>query len=147
MRSNRCADCGTPIGQQATYCLACRFKGDRNPIAGTERPERVKRALSKAQKGVPEKRRGPEHQSWKGDAVTKSQGRWRARNHNQKPEHCQRCGEAKRLDWHHVDGNPHNNDPANLRALCRRCHQIEDGRHEFVSKVMPSLGGKAAHLR
>jgi hypothetical protein len=26
----------------------------------------------------------------------------------------------------HVDGDPRNNDPANLRMLCRRCHLLAD---------------------
>lgn len=134
------------IGRQAAYCLACRFKGDRNPIAGTQRPERVKEAISKAQKGVPEKRRGPEHQCWKAE-VTPRAGRRRANNQHRKPQRCERCGEVKTLDWHHVDGDTSNNVRENLAALCRRCHQIVDGRHEFVTKVMPSMGGKAVHGR
>jgi hypothetical protein len=35
-------------------------------------------------------------------------------------------------DRHHVDDNPVNNDPANVRLLCRRHHMLIDGRlHSF----------------
>lgn len=85
----KCADCGKPISYKATYCLNCRFKGDRNPIAGTERPDHVKEALREAQRGVPEKRRGEQHHSWKGDAATPSSGRRRANEMYEKPECCE----------------------------------------------------------
>lgn len=39
---------------------------------------------------------------------------------------CPGCGRDRdavdRVDVHHRDGNPRNNDPDNLVALCRRCH-------------------------
>ena len=35
---------------------------------------------------------------------------------------CQRCGRPGRPEVHHEDHNPANNDPANLRTLCKRCH-------------------------
>ncbi|WP_435175626.1 HNH endonuclease [Halorussus sp. AFM4] len=36
---------------------------------------------------------------------------------------CNRSrSEVDRVDVHHRDGNPNNNDPDNLVALCRRCH-------------------------
>jgi hypothetical protein len=60
-----------------------------------------------------------------------------------KPDTCERCGERKRLDWHHVNGDATDNRRENLMALCRRCHQIVDGRHDFVSGVMPSMGRQA----
>jgi 5-methylcytosine-specific restriction endonuclease McrA len=45
---------------------------------------------------------------------------------------CPGCGrsrdEVDRVDVHHRDGNPNNNDPDNLIALCRRCHL--GGRHD-----------------
>lgn len=35
---------------------------------------------------------------------------------------CARCGAEYRIHVHHLDGNPRNNDPANLTPLCPSCH-------------------------
>lgn len=40
---------------------------------------------------------------------------------------CSKCG-SKDSERHHIDGNPSNNEPWNLKFLCRRCHMDEDGR-------------------
>lgn len=46
--------------------------------------------------------------------------------------HCPGCSRSyqavDRVDVHHRDGNPRNNDPENLVALCRRCHL--EGKHD-----------------
>jgi hypothetical protein len=126
LRSRACADCGTPVSAQATYCLACRFKGDRNPIAGTVRPEHVKQAVSRAHFGVPEKPR-PRKQP-KNPHV----GRGQANSMFVKPVRCERCGQCKPLDWHHINDDATDNRRENVTALCRRCHQIVDGRHEAL---------------
>ena len=36
---------------------------------------------------------------------------------------CELCGAAGRLHVHHVDNNPLNNSPDNLRTLCPSCHR------------------------
>lgn len=43
-----------------------------------------------------------------------------ARNHFPLRD-CDGCG-ATRTERHHVDGNPMNNDGANIAILCRKCH-------------------------
>ena len=35
---------------------------------------------------------------------------------------CERCDSRIAEEVHHVDGDPANNRPENLTALCRRCH-------------------------
>lgn len=49
---------------------------------------------------------------------------------------CYRDGEGKRLrivrivlTVAHLDHTPENCDPANLKALCQRCHNLYDGAH------------------
>lgn len=127
-KSKRCADCGVPIWQGGTYCQHCRFKGERNPIYGTHRPEHVKAAVSKAQLGVPDPPRPIKRPS---NAAT---GRGQANRLYAKPAVCEACGEPKRLDWHHIDSDPTNNERENLTALCRLCHQKVDGRHEMAKR-------------
>lgn len=36
---------------------------------------------------------------------------------------CEACGATHDLQVHHQDENPRNNDPSNLRTLCRSCHR------------------------
>jgi hypothetical protein len=117
--------------------MDCRFKGTRNPIAGTTRPAHVREAVSRAHAGVPEKPRARKKPS------TAASGRSQANSLYTKPDRCERCDEVKRLDWHHVNGDPTDNRRDNVRALCRRCHQIEDGRHDFVRTAMPRMGRHA----
>lgn len=37
-------------------------------------------------------------------------------------ECCEQCGSVKLLHVHHMDENPLNNTPSNLKTLCLRCH-------------------------
>ncbi|MDE2107087.1 MAG: hypothetical protein KGL39_58310 [Patescibacteria group bacterium] len=41
---------------------------------------------------------------------------------------------------HHIDGNPFNNDPANLTRLCPLHHMTVDGRLEAARKRAPIVG-------
>ena len=54
------------------------------------------------------------------ETVTKDALHWRARKHKAKT--CSECRTTEQLHVHHVDRNPANNDPANLRTLCASCH-------------------------
>ena len=70
--------------------------------------------------------KGERHFAWKGEHA--SIGRGHARAQQLFPlGPCQRCGRPGR-ERHHHDGNPHNNDPANVIVVCRRCHLALDGR-------------------
>jgi len=40
---------------------------------------------------------------------------------------CVECGNEK-AERHHIDDNPLNNVPTNIKALCRRCHTLEHGK-------------------
>ena len=69
--------------------------------------------------GVKRPNCGEKKPNWKGDKATDNSGRERAR----------RLFPTKNgTEIHHVDGNPLNNDPANIRILTRRGHMIVDGR-------------------
>lgn len=53
---------------------------------------------------------------------------------------CQDCGMEGKMQIHHKDGNPYNNDLTNLKVLCQACHQIA---HHFsdVQGVKPWYHG------
>lgn len=70
--------------------------------------------------------------NWKGDAASKGAARDRLKRRLPVEGPCEAgCGAPAR-DRHHKDGNPHNNDRANIALLCRRCHMVADGRIEKV---------------
>lgn len=47
---------------------------------------------------------------------------------------CDVCGSIQNLERHHLDNNPFNNAPDNIRVLCRRCHMEIDGRLGWAAK-------------
>lgn len=59
---------------------------------------------------------------------------------------CASCGSLERLEIDHIDGNPRNYAPSNLRVLCQRHHQL---RHIGASTppicptVLPPPRGKS----
>ncbi len=54
----------------------------------------------------------------------KRQGRYTASKLYKPPKDgkCPDCNKAIKLELHHKDNNPHNNDPDNVMFLCHRCH-------------------------
>jgi hypothetical protein len=112
---DRCPDCGGWKAKKAYRCRAC-----------SPRPLEAAQAR------------------WNPDAKS---GTKRKRARAVVPElgvTCSRCGEAKPLERHHVDGDTGNNDMTNISVLCRRCHMEVDGRLEALRdmprpvRVMPS---------
>lgn len=64
---------------------------------------------------------------WKGDKALPDTGRTRAEGYFECPQGKER---------HHIDGNPLNNNPANVEFLTRREHQIKDGRLQRLKERM-----------
>lgn len=57
------------------------------------------------------------------EEITPQAARGRARD-KLDPEKCNRCGDdGGRIEVHHRDGDPYNNDLSNLEALCVSCHR------------------------
>lgn len=86
------------------------------------------------------KKFGPDHHHWN-HHPTAITGSSRARNKYQDIGPCVRCG-AERSERHHRDGNTLNNEPDNIRILCRRCHMTEDGRLEKFRELQKVVYGK-----
>lgn len=58
------------------------------------------------------------------NAKTAAAGRKRAQRAILATE-CERCGATEKLSRHHKDGNPTNNDLANVAILCLSCHTTQ----------------------
>lgn len=53
----------------------------------------------------------------------------RKRQKNKKlSDKCIFCGIKERLEIHHIDANPKNNDPKNLLVICINCHRKLHGK-------------------
>lgn len=60
---------------------------------------------------------------------TTARQRKEARTYRKNNLFCELCSmseDEKRLEIHHIDGNPHNNNENNLLCLCPSCHRKED---------------------
>ena len=49
---------------------------------------------------------------------------------------CELCGKTGKLDIHHIDENPNNNNLNNLMCLCRSCHMKIHRNESFKKEVM-----------
>ncbi|MEE6210839.1 HNH endonuclease [Salarchaeum sp. III] len=65
------------------------------------------------------------------DATARDQAREKFWNRHGRGWRCPGCGRSRdevgRVDVHHRDENPQNNDLSNLVALCKHCHL--EGQH------------------
>lgn len=89
-------------------------------------PGRGKKGMftEEALQRLSESKRGDSNPSWKGEEVSVSGGRVRA-NRMYEAIQCERCPDTHRVQRHHVDGDPTNNAPENIRILCELCHKAE----------------------
>lgn len=42
-----------------------------------------------------------------------------------KKDYCENCGDTKKLEIDHIDGNRSNNELQNLQTLCNECHRMK----------------------
>jgi len=67
---------------------------------------------------------GEGNHRWKGDDALPGAGRLRAnRIYTTDGCGCVGCGSTKILERHHLDRNPLNNAPENIKILCAKCHK------------------------
>lgn len=83
---------------------------------------------------------------YKNNNVQPNTGRRRARILYKVPDVCDRCGETpsgtRKIERHHIDGNPLNNERENIAFLCLRCHKTVDGRMEAQAARFRNGGWK-----
>lgn len=83
---------------------------------------------------------GPRHHSWKGGRTARSYRRVALVG---RAVACQICGPTDRkLEVHHVNGNPLDNRPSNLQVVCRSCHRKIHRTHERFPQIGDSWAFK-----
>lgn len=55
---------------------------------------------------------------------------------------CSECESPERVQIHHVDGNPFNNDALNLKMICLRCHTLTHHRKRLERDQSATYRGK-----
>lgn len=66
---------------------------------------------------------GSKNPGWEGDNATPSGGRSRANRNYPDIGSCWGCGKATKIERHHLDENPCNNQIENILPLCQKCHK------------------------
>ena len=105
-KKSYCIDCGKSIWRGNRYCHSCAVKGSRNP-------------------------------KWKGDNLLSVEERDEVRKRDNYT--CQNCGEysiVPKLDVHHKDNNPENNQSDNLTTLCHGCHSTVTNNIRHKAEVL-----------
>jgi hypothetical protein len=89
-------------------------------------PGRGKKGMftEEERKRISERKQGEKNHWWKGDEVGNGGGHIRAIKMYEATQ-CERCPSTHRVQRHHVDGNPANNLPENIRILCELCHKAD----------------------
>jgi len=140
-----CCDCGAITKGSGIRCRSCAMKLTHPPDIDLPK-ECIECGKPTATRGVRCKKCAAklENNSWNRkqaeDAINNDEandGTARARWSCQKDkkDHCEQCGISGktgiRLDIHHKDRNPHNNDPLNKITLCSTCHLFDHRRHDY----------------
>ena len=73
---------------------------------------------------ISERMTGERNHRWLGDQASSGAGHLRAWK-GYEAVACSRCGSTKRVQRHHKDRNPVNNEPDNIAILCEMCHKAE----------------------
>jgi len=131
-----------PLSESHKKALSESRMGEKNPNYGKTFSEDHRRKLSESHKGIvygppseltkkkiAESQTGDKHPGWKGDEVGFATLHEWMRKMYPPPELCTKCGLNKPLDIHNISGE-YRRDISDWQYLCRKCHQIVDGRHE-----------------
>ena len=77
--------------------------------------------------------KGIDSPRWKGDDVGyKALHKW-IKNHKPKPKVCENCKKNKPYDLANISGK-YKRDVKDFEWLCRKCHQISDGRYAKLKR-------------
>lgn len=111
-----CIECGAELSKEgALRCRSCASKIENSPW----------------------NRKQAEEAATSTDAsFSSARQRWACQK--DKKDVCERCGAKMdagvKLDVHHKDGNPYNNEPENKLTLCHPCHMWLHNRHDYFGQ-------------
>lgn len=111
-----CIECGDELSKNgALRCRKCASKKENNPW---------------------NKKQAEDAETNMNASESTARQRWACQK--DKKDSCERCGARDdagvKLDIHHKDRNPHNNDPSNKLTLCHPCHMWLHSRHDFFGQ-------------
>lgn len=140
----QCGVCGKQVRRSPARVKPVNFRSYtcRNIYShkGKLIKEEVKHRISRTLKGrkrpdMAERLKGRTHEQarrWKGNNITKSTAYHRAQRYYPL-QPCEICGKEPggdpRVERHHKDRNPLNNEPDNIQFLCENCHYKTHGRN------------------
>lgn len=108
--------CGTKVKKKGNRCPPCYYK----TIKGIKRSEDTKRKMA-------ESKWGERNPAWRGDNVGYTALHNWVRRRLPKRSFCSMCAVTPPIDLANVSGK-YLRDLNDWEWLCRRCHQIKDGR-------------------
>lgn len=106
--------------------ISIRNSGINSYWFGKHHSEETKLKMSESQKA-------DKHHNWKGDNAGYASIHIWVRKNKKIPDFCENCNLVPPLDLANITGI-YNRDFKNWKYLCRKCHQISDGRYEKLKK-------------
>jgi thymidylate synthase ThyX len=86
---------------------------------------------------------GENNHRWKDKDAVPQSGRSRANRHNPvEVKKCWGCDTDSKLEMHHMDGDPINNEPGNIKVLCQKCHKA----FHFGQNVLTVFSDKITNI-
>ena len=129
LRGNRSKYVGLCENCVVSVFYDCSLKGSKEEFEKRSKVRKKYRNNPKVKKYYSEINSGEDNPMWRGDFANENTARGRNKNiylWNRENNICERCGEdKKRIEVHHKDGNPYNNEISNLEVLCIQCHNDE----------------------
>jgi len=105
-------------------------KGERNPVfkaiaSGNWTDPSLRLDIKEK---ISQTKIGERNPMWKGGITPRPNYRKVLERRGQLLRICQRCGSESKIEIHHIDGKPKNNNLANIKFLCRSCQLKVHGR-------------------
>jgi len=107
-------------------------RGRASPLYGKHHSEETKQKIKEANSNDRSYR-------WTGEDVGYTGLHKWIRKNKPKVERCETCNEKKPLEIANISGE-YKRDITDFQWLCRKCHQISDGRYEILKNDLKKFG-------